>query len=114
MEVKSEKQGQTLGLMSVLLSEPVVVVPHEVHNQSQGVVTYGLLKNYTKEDIVEGLSEHGVIRCRQIVRNPRSPHPDPTATLILTFNTSVLPDSIQIKDRDGHDFDFKIKIMILK
>ena len=46
---------------------------------------------------MEGLSEHGVIRCRRIVRNPRSPHPEPTATLIITFNTSVLPDSIQIR-----------------
>ena len=97
MEVKSDQQGQTLARMSDLLSEPVVVVPYEVHNQSQGVLTCGLLKTYTEEDIVEGLSEHGVIRCRRIVRNPRSPHPEPTATLILTFNMSVLPDSIQIR-----------------
>ena len=47
VEVKSDQQGQTLSCMSDLLSEPVVVVPHEVHNQSQGVFTCGLLKNYT-------------------------------------------------------------------
>ena len=97
VEVKFDQQGQTLGRMSDLLSEPVVIVPHEVHNQSKGVVTCGILKTFTEEDIVEGLSEHCVIRCRWIVRNPRSPHPEPTATLILTFNTSVLPDSIQIR-----------------
>ena len=101
VEVKSDQQGQTLGRTSVLLSEPVVVIPHEVHNQSHEV---GLLKNYTEEDIVECLSNHDVIRCRRIVRNPRSPHPEPTASLILTFNTSVLPDSIQISTRQNPNF----------
>jgi len=97
VEVKSKEQGNKLQKMSHLLSEPVTVVPHETHNQSQGVLTCTLLKGYTDDDITEGLSEHGVIKCRRIIRGMKSTSPEPTSTLILTFNTSSPPDRIHIR-----------------
>ena len=89
-------QGQKLLELKTLVSEPITVTPHEHHNQSQGVITCTLLKGYTNE-ITEGLSDHGVIDCRCIIRNPKSPQPEPTATLILTFNSATLPDRISIR-----------------
>ena len=35
--------------------------------------------------------------CRRIIRNQKSPQPEPTATLILTFNSATLPDRISIR-----------------
>ena len=55
------------------------------------------MKGYTNEEITEGLSDHGVIDCRRIIRNPKSPQSEPTATLILTFNSATLPDRISIR-----------------
>ena len=97
VEVKTEQQGEKLKTLHKLVSEPVEVAPHEQYNQSQGVVTCNLLKNYTEEEIVEGLSSQGVIRCRRIIRNVNSPNPEPTGTLILTFNKSILPDTVTIR-----------------
>ena len=96
IEVKNEQQGEKLLTMTELLTEPITVTPHEFHNKSQGVITCSLLKNYTEEEVAEGLSDYGVIACRRITRNPKSPNPEPTATLILTFNTPNPPDNITI------------------
>ena len=97
VQVKSEQQGNLLLNMKELLSEPVIVTAHDYYNQSQGVLTCALLKGYSDQDITEGLSEHGVIQCRRIIRNPKSTTPEPTATLILTFNTPNPPDRITIR-----------------
>ena len=83
--------------MKELLSEEIIVIPHERHNQSQGVITCALLKGYKDEEITEGLAEQGVISCRLIIRNAKSPNPEPIATLILTFNTANPPDRIIIR-----------------
>ena len=97
VEVKSEEQGKKLKEMTILLQESVTVIPHETYNQSKGVITCSMLKGYSDEDIAEGLAEHGVIQCKRIIRNPKSQLPDPTNTLILTFNTSTPPDSVNIR-----------------
>ena len=97
VEVRSEEQGRRLMDMTTLLQESVTVAPHEIFNQSRGVITCSMLKGYSDDDITEGLAEHGVIQCRRIIKNPKSPTPDPTSTLILTFNTSNPPDSIIIR-----------------
>lgn len=97
VEVRTEEQGEKLMQMTELLREPVTVTPHEHHNQSQGVITCALLKGYSDEDIAEGLAEQGVTCCRRIIRRPKSEQPEPTTTLILTFNTSNPPDRIVIR-----------------
>ena len=61
IEVRTASQGQKLLELKTLVSEPIIVTPHEHHNQSQGVITCPLLKGYTNEEINEGLSDHGQI-----------------------------------------------------
>ena len=97
VEVKTSEQGNKLLTMTNLLGETVEVTPHEYHNSSQGVITCALLKGYSDDDIVEGLGDRGVIGCRRIIRGPKSPHPEPTTTLILTFNTPNPPDRLVIR-----------------
>ena len=55
------------------------------------------MKGYTNEEITEGLSDHGIIEWKRIVRNLKSPQPEQTATLILTLNFAALPDRISIR-----------------
>ena len=97
VEVKTEQQAQQILQLKTLISEEVTVTPHRKFNESQGVITCALLKGYTEDDIVDGLSESGVIRCHRIVKKANSPNPKPTATLILTFNSSIPPDRICIR-----------------
>lgn len=97
VEVISKEQGEKLRSMTKLLEEDVNVIPHEYHNQSMGVVTCSLLRNYTEEDITEGLSDQGITKCRRIIKRAKSDNPEPTSTLILTFNTSTPPDRITIR-----------------
>ena len=97
VEVLSEEQGNKLLKLKKLVQESVKVVAHEWHNQSQGVITCSLLKGYSDEDIAEGLAEQGVVRCRRIIKGMKSPRPEPTTTLILTFNTSLPPSRINIR-----------------
>ena len=97
VEVISEDQGNRLLKLKKLVKENVTVVAHDTHNQSQGVITCSLLKGYSDEDIAEGLAEQGVMRCRRIVKGMKSPKPEPTTTLILTFNTSTPPSRINIR-----------------
>ena len=68
IQVKTKDQGGKLQEMTELVGEPIIVTPHEQYNQSQGVITCSLLKGYSDDDITEGLSDHGVIACRRIVR----------------------------------------------
>ena len=97
VEVRSREQGEKLMKMTKLLQEPITVKPHGQHNTSQGVITCTLLKGYSDAEIAEGLSEQGVTYCRRIIRNSKSEHPEPTATLILTFNTTEPPNRITIR-----------------
>lgn len=95
--VKSAEQGNKLKNMTKLLEEPITITHHQEYNQCQGVITCSLLKGYSDEDITEGLSEQGVIKCYRIIKNAKSLNPQPTTTLILTFNTPNLPDKICIR-----------------
>ena len=95
--VKSAEQGNKLKTMQELLKNPIEVTPHEHLNQSQGVITCNILKGCSDKDIAEGLADEGVIRCYRIIKNAKSPDPQPTATFILTFNTPNHPDRICIR-----------------
>jgi len=83
--------------MRLLLSEPITMMPHERHNQSQVEITCTLLKGYNDEDIAEGLSEQVIVQCKRIVKQPKSENTIPTTTLILTFNSSQPPDRVFIR-----------------
>ena len=93
IEVRNEMQGRKLIEMNELMSEPIIVTPHEYRNQSKGVITCSILKGYEDCYIVEGLKDQGVTNCQRIVRHPNSNNPEPTTTLILTFNVPYLPNA---------------------
>jgi hypothetical protein len=95
-EVKSDEQGQKLLTLKTLVNEPIEIVPHEQHNQSQGVITSDLLKEYSEDDIVDGLSHVGVKKAYRIKRKNDKGDLEPTTTLILTFNSCNPPNRIRI------------------
>ena len=97
VEVKTEEQGTRLMKMTTLMSEQIIVTPHEHHNRSQGVITCTLLKGYSDEEITDELAEQGVIHCRRIIKNIKSQNPEPTSTLILTFKIPNPPERITIR-----------------
>ena len=97
VDVNSDEQGKKLKAMNVLVSELVQVVTHQRYYESLGVITCELLRRYTEEDIVEGLSRWGVVAVRRMVRKTNSGNPEPTSTLIVTFNKRDLPDRLRIR-----------------
>ena len=97
VEVKSPEQGENLMKMNILVGEPVMVIPHERHNESQGVITCGLLKNYSEDDIVEGLAHLGVTKVYKIKKKIAEGKLETTSTLVLTFNKPSIPDRICIR-----------------
>ncbi|KAK9504412.1 hypothetical protein O3M35_010747 [Rhynocoris fuscipes] len=68
--------------------------PHKRLNSSQEVITCKDFLNSTLEDILEGLSDEGVVEVRRIKRRQDSALVD-TASLVLTFNKPRPPSSIQ-------------------
>ena len=96
VEVKSKQQGEKLLTMKILNGESIEVSNHEMYNKSEGVITCDLLKSYTDEDIVDGLSHLGVIKAYRIKKRNQDGDLMPTSTLVLTFNKSTPPDRIRI------------------
>ena len=96
VEVKNANQGTKLESLQTLVNEQIEVHKHETYNQSQGVLTCSLLKPYSDEEIVDGLSHLGVIKAYRISKKNDSGNLEPTSSIILTFNTSNLPDRIRI------------------
>ena len=96
VEVKSAQLGQNLSALHTLLSEPITVSVHQRYNSSQGVISCSLIKDLSEEEIVDGLSDVGVIRAHCIKRRTPAGSYEPTATLVLTFNVSTPPDRIRL------------------
>ena len=97
VEVKTKVQGENLLRMKTLVQENVEVVAHQRYNQSQGVITSDILLSYSEEDIQEGLSSEGVLKVYRIRKRSNTGTLDPTATLVLTFNTSQPPERIRLR-----------------
>ena len=97
VEVNSPEQADRLLKIENLLEEPVKIEQHQKYNESQGVITCSILKDYTETDIVEGLAHLGVSKAYRISKRDAAGKPQPTSTLILTFNTPEIPDKIRIR-----------------
>ena len=95
VKVKNEAQGQKLLTMKTLVKETVTVQPHVRFNVSQGVITSSSLKDYSEEQIVEGLTDQGVSKAYRIKRKTDQGNPIPTNSLILTFNSSIPPEKVR-------------------
>ena len=96
VKVKNDAQGQKLLTMKTLVKETVTVQPHGRFNVSQGVITSSSLKEYSEEQLVEGLTDQGVSKAYRIKRKADQGNLILTNSLILTFNSSIPPEKVHI------------------
>ena len=94
--MKNNVQGQKLLTMKTLVKETVTVQPRVRFNVSQGVITSSSLKDYSEEQIVEGLTDQGVSKAYRIKRKTDQGNPIPTNSLLLNFNSSIPPEKVRI------------------
>ena len=92
--MKNDAQGQKLLTMKTLVKETVTVQPHGRFNVSQGVITSSSLKDYSEEQIVEGLTDQGVSKAYRIKRKTDQGNLIPTNSFILIFNSSIPPEKV--------------------
>ena len=94
IECATESHSKNLLKSKLLCNISINVTPHTTLNSSKGVVRSRDLEGVSEEEICENLSSQGVSSVKRInVR--RNNELVPTNTLILTFSTPTLPDSVK-------------------
>ena len=95
--VETSKASQADSLLKVkkFFNLKVSVSEHNSLNKSRGIVKDRTLKGETEENIVEYLAPQGVIACKRFRIKKDNVQVD-TNTLLLTFNSTTLPQSIKI------------------
>ena len=95
--VETSKASQADSLLKVkkIFNLRVSVSEHNSLNKSRGIVKDRTLKEETGENIVEYLAPQGVIACKRFRIKKDNVQVD-TNTLLLTFNSNNLPQSIKI------------------
>lgn len=93
LEVKDHQQYQKLTSLQSLGQHPVTVTPHRTMNTSRGVVSDVDLLELTETELLEGWSDQNVINVQRI-KIRRDNKEIPTHHLILTFSSSILPQTI--------------------
>ncbi|XP_071044434.1 uncharacterized protein [Parasteatoda tepidariorum] len=94
IETNSKKQTASLLKLTQLGNVKITVIPHNTLNISKGVISDKTLQSLPISEIIEGLSSQGVIDARHITIK-KGPDTITTQHIILTFNTSTLPDDIK-------------------
>lgn len=94
VEVRSKQQSEKILKMNMLMGDPVVVESHRIYNESKGVISSELLKNYSEEDIKEGLEHQKVVNVHRFKRKVNGQLVN-TNTLLLTFDSTDLPEKIE-------------------
>ena len=95
METDNKVYSKNLQKMQFVQSVPVKVEAHLSLNTSKGVVRSFDLKDCTTDEILHELKCEGVTHVKriEITKNGNKVR---TGTLILTFNTPILPSSIKL------------------
>nr|XP_042912113.1 uncharacterized protein LOC122272451 [Parasteatoda tepidariorum] len=94
VETISEKQTTSLLKTQTIGNIPITVTPHNTLNISKGVISDKALQSLPIEEILEGLSNQGVIDARHITIKKGTEIIN-TQHLILTFNTAQLPTDVK-------------------
>lgn len=94
LELRDQKQYERLPNLAKFGDTNLIVTPHRTMNTTRGVVSDDDLLGLTEAELLEGFSEQNVINVKRI-RIRRDGKEVQTKHLILTFNSSVLPDSIE-------------------
>ena len=80
--------------MTVFDTAPVLVTPHKTMNSKKGVIRCAALRDIPEGQIAEELADQNVIEAKKITIKKDQVR-IPTTTVILTFNSSVLPKEIK-------------------
>ena len=94
VEVSSLEQSEKLLKMKSLVGRKVTCFPHPIHNQCRGVIYAPELLSLDTEEIQQELNEQNVVKVVRM-RKKVGDQTIPLATLILTFETHKLPNSIK-------------------
>lgn len=94
LEVRDKTQHEKISNLLAFGDVEVTVTPHRSMNTSRGVVSDEDLLNLSEEELLEGWQEQDVIKVQRITIK-RDDKEIRTKHLILTFATSVLPESIE-------------------
>lgn len=95
VEVASLQQSKAITMIKTLAGVPVSVATHERLNESRGTIWYPNRPNYTDEDLLAELTQHGV---KSVYRTKRKEHGVlvPTPVYVLTFDGCHLPLHVAI------------------
>ena len=92
--LKSVKKLRNLLKSRLLCNLPIKVTPHSSLNSCKGVIRSRDLEGVSEEEICENLTSQGVVGVKRInIR--RNNELFPTNTLILTFNSPTLSNSVK-------------------
>ena len=93
-EIFSQDQSDKLMKLTELVGRKVICSPHPVYNQTRGVVYAPELLSLDTDEIQSELQDQNVIK---VVRMRKKVHGEliPLPSLILTFSTHKLPNSIK-------------------
>lgn len=95
VETSSNKQTMSLLKAHKIDNLSITVTPHNSLNISKGVITVKSLQNLSVSEIVEGLSDQGVVDARHITIK-KGQEIFTTQHLILTFISATLPTDIEV------------------
>ena len=95
VEVSSEEQSRLILNLRSLDGIAVTITKHNSLNQIKGSIYFRNKYNYTKEQIIEELSEYNVTDVYNITRKANDVT-IPTNIFILTFDSNHLPEEVYI------------------
>ena len=94
VECATDGHSRSLLKSGLLCNVPIKVTPHSSLNSCKGVIRSRDLEGVGEEEICENLTSQGVVGVKRInIR--RNNELVPTNTLILTFNSPTLPNSVK-------------------
>lgn len=93
IKLSNTSQAQSISSTKTLVSFSVSVLPHNTLNFSKGVISESEFYNVSEEEILENLSDQGVVGVRRITIR-RGTESFKTKHIILTFNNPKLPSHV--------------------
>ena len=96
IEVDNAVHSRKILALTTLVKEEVQVEEHGKYNESQGVILCDLLKDYSEEEILDGLKNRGVKKVFRFKKKVNDTLKD-TSALLLTFDSTDLPERLKIR-----------------
>lgn len=94
VEVASQEEANRLSALTGVPGSEVSCTPHKTLNQSKGVIFHRDLLRYSEERLLRELTDEGVVAVHRFQKKVDGVL-TPTPSLLLTFNSLVLPSFVQ-------------------